>query len=406
MTMFWNHVSKRLSAYLHGELRPEESRRVAEHLMVCRRCRDEYEEIKFGARLAARLSDDLGRAKAPAALWAELEEMIDGAGAARRRPDAAQGAVATWRKMINGVGAALRSPMPSRLALKISLAGAATLALAFGVFWFYPRAPRAAWDVTRIEGAPRIGSKAVGDAGKLRVGEWLVTDDSSRAEIRVGEIGQVQVDPGSRVRLVEAKADEHRLALARGKMQAIIWAPPRQFYVDTPSAVAVDLGCAYTLEVGEDGQGLLSVVAGWVAFEWQGRESFVPAMAMCVTRPRLGPGTPYFSDASEEFQNALAIFDVAEIGSDARSNALQTTLVKSRKRDALTLWHLLARTDGDDRLRVYNRLAELIPPPPQVTPEAVIRGDHTALDLWWEKLELGSAEWWRIWKGPVPSQTK
>src|SRR5262245_31006237 len=102
MTMFWNHVSKRLSAYLHGELRPEESRRVAEHLMVCRRCRDEYEEIKFGARLAARLADDLGRAQAPAALWAELEEMIDRTGAARRRTDAAQGGVAPWRKMING----------------------------------------------------------------------------------------------------------------------------------------------------------------------------------------------------------------------------------------------------------------------------------------------------------------
>ena len=129
-------------------------------------------------------------------------------------------------------------------------------------------------------------------------------------------------------------------------------------------------------------------------------------MAMCVTRPLLGPGTPYFSDASEDFQNALAIFDVAESGSEARSNALQTTLAKSRKRDALTLWHLLARTDGDDRLRVYNRLAELIPPPPQATPGAVMRGDHAALDLWWEKLELGSAEWWRIWKGPIPSQTK
>jgi hypothetical protein len=350
--------------------------------MVCRRCRDEYEEIKFGALMAARLSDDLARAQAPASLWAELEEMLDGAEAARRRP------------------------MPARTSLKIALGCAATLALAFGVFWFYPRAPRPGWDVTRIDGAPKIGSKAVGEVGKLRVGEWLVTDDSSRAEIRVGEIGQVQVDPGSRVRLVEAKADEHRLALAQGKMQAIIWAPPRQFYVDTPSAVAVDLGCAYTLEVGDDGQGLLSVVAGWVAFEWQGRESFVPAMAMCVTRPRLGPGTPYFSDASEDFQNALAIFDVAESGSDARSNALQTALAKARKRDALTLWHLLARADGDDRLRVYNRLAELIPPPPQATPEAVMRGDRAALDLWWEKLELGSAEWWRIWKGPVPSQTK
>ena len=191
---------------------------MAEHLMTCRRCRDECEEVKFGARLAARLSDDMARAQAPASLWAELEEMLDGAEATRRRP------------------------LPARTPLKIALACAATLALAFGAFWFYPRAPRPAWDVTRIEGAPKIGSKTVGDAGKLRVGEWLVTDDSSRAEIRVGEIGQVQVDPGSRVRLVEANSDKHRLALARGKMQAFIWAPPRQFYVDTPSAVAIDLG--------------------------------------------------------------------------------------------------------------------------------------------------------------------
>jgi hypothetical protein len=384
--MFWNHVSKWLSAYLHGELRPEESRRVAEHLLICRRCRDEYEEIKFGAQLAARLSSDLGSARAPAELWHEMEEAVWGAAALRRRP------------------------APARRPFTIALAGAALVALSLAGFWFYPRAPRLepgpALNVTRIEGAPRIGSKTVGEVEKLRVGEWLVTDDSSRAEIRVGEIGQVQIDPGSRVRLVEAKTDEHRLALARGKMQAFIWAPPRQFYVDTPSAVAVDLGCAYTLEVGEDGQGLLNVIAGWVAFEWQGRETFVPAMAMCVTRPRFGPGTPYFSDASEDFQNALALFDVADSGSDARSNALQTALAKSRKRDALTLWHLLARADGDDRLRVYNRLAELIPPPAQVTPDAVTRLDRAALDLWWEKLELGSAEWWRIWKGPIPSQTK
>jgi hypothetical protein len=36
----------------------------------------------------------------------------------------------------------------------------------------------------------------------------------------------------------------------------------------------------------------------------------------------------------------------------------------------------------------------------------MMSGDRAALDLWWEKLELGSAEWWRIWKGPIPSQTK
>ncbi|MGH9766466.1 MAG: zf-HC2 domain-containing protein [Blastocatellia bacterium] len=381
--MFRKHVSKKLSAYFHGELSREETSRVANHLLDCGRCRDEYEEIKFGAQLAQRLSGDLAHAQAPDGLWSELAAMIEEVEQSRRKP------------------LFIRSPY------KIALAGAAmALVIGAGAFWLYSRQSRPAWDVTRIEGAPRIGSKAVGDAGKLKVGEWLVTDDSSRAEIRVGEIGQVQIEPGSRVRLVEAKADEHRLALARGKMQAFIWAPPRQFYVDTPSAVAVDLGCAYTLEVDADGQGLLNVIAGWVAFEWRGRESFVPAMAMCVTRPQLGPGTPYFNDAPEDFQNALAILDVAESGSDARAAAFQSVLATSRKRDALTLWHLLERTNGDDRMRVYNRLAELIPPPPQVTPEAVMSGDRDALDLWWEKLELGSANWWRIWKGPVPSQTK
>ncbi len=388
--MFWNHVSKQLSAYYHGELRPEESRRVAEHLMGCRRCRDEYEEIKFGARLASQLTEE----KAPAALWGELEGALD-------KLDA----VSYWRR--SSVRASRRRAFWSHTSFKLGAAAAMLLAISLSVFWYQARmTQRPSWEVTRIEGAPKIGSKSVGEAGKLRVGEWLVTDDSSSAKISVGEIGEVQIAPGSRVRLLEAKTNEHRLALERGKMQAFIYAPPRQFYVDTPSAVAVDLGCAYTLEVDAAGQGLLSVIGGWVAFEWKGRESFVPAMAMCVTRPDYGPGTPYFSDASEDFQNALAIFDVTEPGSEARSNALQSVLSKSRKRDALTLWHLLAGADGADRLRVFNRLAELVPPPPQATLDAVMRVDRDALDLWWEKLELGSAEWWRIWKGPIPSQTK
>src|SRR4030095_15328631 len=115
------------------------------------------------------------------------------------------------------------------------------------------------------------------ETGRLTTGDWLVTDDESRAQISVGEIGEVKVEPNSRIRLVQARDKEHRLGLARGKMQAFIWAPPGQFYVDTPSAVAVDLGCSYTLEVNDDGLGLLRVTLGWVAFEWEGRESFVPA---------------------------------------------------------------------------------------------------------------------------------
>jgi hypothetical protein len=56
------------------------------------------------------------------------------------------------------------------------------------------------------------------------------------------------------------------MELARGTMHATIWAPPNQFFVETPSTLAVDLGCAYTLTVDEDGGGLVTVLVGWVGF--------------------------------------------------------------------------------------------------------------------------------------------
>src|SRR5207248_1979033 len=82
-------------------------------------------------------------------------------------------------------------------------------------------------------------------------GAWLETDARSRAKVRVADIGWVDVEPRTRVRLVRASAAEHRLELSRGVLHAAVTAVPRLFVVDTPSAVAVDLGCAYTLEVDE-----------------------------------------------------------------------------------------------------------------------------------------------------------
>jgi anti-sigma factor RsiW len=395
--MLGNHVRPKLSAYLHGELPPATAQRVAAHLLRCPRCQQEFDEIKFGAQLAAQLAPTV----APKALWDELSAALEQAEPARARNFGATNSAPPARRLF-----------PVWLSFKPALVGALLILIAASAYWFYqsrpqpsdPNAP--AWAVTRLAGAPAIGKQKIGATGRLAVGQWLVTDEQSRAQISVGEIGEVQIEPNSRVRLVEARADEHRLALTRGRMHAFIWAPPRQFYVDTPSAVAVDLGCAYTLDVDDDGQALLRVTMGWVAFEWQGRESFVPAEAACVTRPGIGPGTPYFGDAPADFQNALARFDTAQADEAARTTALNEVLAQARQRDGLTLWHLLTRTEGDGRSRVYDRLAELWPPPPHVDREGVLRGNRVMLDAWWDRLGHGNTRWWRMWKGPLPTQNK
>ncbi len=284
----------------------------------------------------------------------------------------------------------------------ISFAAAATILLALGGWWVIMRTSRSSWEVDRLDGRPKVGSRHIESSGSLAVGELLETDRSSRAMISIGRIGRVQVEPNSRVRLVQARLTEHRLALDRGSLQASIWAPPRLFFVDTPSAVAVDLGCAYILQVDESGASLLHVTYGWVAFELNGRESFVPAEALCATRPGMGPGTPYFEDSSPAFRSALVDLDFGNLAPQARDEALGIVLTEARTRDAFTLWHLLARLAGEDRARVYDRMAELVHPPQGVTRQGVLHGDKQMLDLWWDQLGLKDTSWWRLWKGPSP----
>jgi hypothetical protein len=203
--------------------------------------------------------------------------------------------------------------------------------------------------------------------------------------VRVADIGTVTVHPASRMRLLATDPrKEHRLELARGHIEALITAPPRLFFVDTPSATAVDMGCAYDLVVADDGSGELSVTMGLVDLEHEGVTSTVPEGASCRMRPGTGPGTPFFSDADPGFVEALSQLDFEEKG----EGALSAVLAAARPNDTLTLWHLLTRVENALRGRVFDRLAELSAPPPGITRNAILQGDSAALKTWWRELEL------------------
>jgi FecR protein len=289
-------------------------------------------------------------------------------------------------------------PRPSTRRLPIVyLAIAASLVWSCGLgLWHIVHVKTPAWAIQRVAGVPVIDAAPVGDSSRLAVGQWLETDRDARATVRVGDIGLVQVDPHTRVQLLDTSAGNHRLALARGTVHALIWAPPGEFFVETPSSTAVDLGCAYTLRVDPQGNGTIDVAAGWVAFEHRGRESFIPAGARCRTRVGAGPGTPYFPDTAEDFQASLSLVDFGERG--RRERALDDVLARAGSRDAITLWHLLRRVDGNDRGRVFDRLAAFAPPPASVTRDGIVSGNRRMLDAWWDALGLGSTSWWRTWK--------
>jgi len=375
--MFTEHVDKQLSAYCHGELTDAESRRVAEHLLRCERCRDAHDQIRFGVRLA----EQLPTLSAPAEMWADIEAQL---GSQRRKPEmkATRGGwFINWRP------------------LQWTLAAALLLVACVGGFIIYrtarvgdgnltittePPPVCAAWPVTSLTGTPSIDGRHITKTGCFEMGELLETDAASRVSIDIPKVGEVEVAPNSRVRLVTTSQSEHRMALERGKLHAFITAPPRLFFVDTPSAEAIDLGCEYTLEVDDAGIGLLRVTLGWVMLERDGRESYVPVGAACETRPGVGPGTPYFEDASMTLVGALSRYDF-ENGGDA---ALNVVLAEARKRDTFTLWHLLQRVDEPKSGKNRMHFDTLVGMPRCVTRKGIMHLNKEMLDCWKDELDL------------------
>jgi len=251
-----------------------------------------------------------------------------------------------------------------------------------------PPAPATTWQVASIQGTARLGSRDAAVSMALRRGQVLRTGRDSQITLEAGEVGRMDIGPDSELRA----ATSRQVLLQRGVLHAFIWAPPRQFVVETPSARAVDLGCEYTLNVDESGNGLLRVAMGWVAFQFADHESFIPAGAECVTRKREGPGIPFFEDAPEPLRQGVAAW---ERGDPA---ALGLVLAAARPRDGLTLWHLLTRVPAPGRGPVFDRFAQLVSLPPEVSRDAVLRKDARAIDLAWNALNLENTDWWRGWE--------
>jgi len=337
-----------------------------------------------------------------------------------RRLPVTQAPESVW----DGIQAALKAPEVARAVPPLKrpvprwlMAAAVVLAVVTGtlggLFRWY-RAP-STWAVLPVAGRPTIAGAALTSADQLGAGEWLVTDAFSRAELSVGRIGTAEVGPNSRVQLDRGGLTQHRLTLEHGRLQVVISAPPRLFLVQTPSVLATDLGCAYTLEVDSAGASRLHVTAGWVELKQGDATSLVPAGLVAEVMVGERPGTPYPPELPDDARMALRRLD-AGTGNVADLDVVFVALhgpsdfITLRRQSGITLWHLLQRVPPGMREGVYQRLAELSAPPAGVTREGILALQRPMLERWRRDLSpMWSEEaqaWWtrvarRLWEWTI-----
>ena len=133
-------------------------------------------------------------------------------------------------------------------------ANAAVIAIVLGIavgVLYYSQQTSELWSVDMLAGVPVVGSQNLIGHRIIKTGEWLQTNSISRARLNIGSIGEIDVQPNSKIKLIRSDKNKYKILLNEGKIYAVIWSSPGAFSVETPSATAIDLGCIYTLEVNK-----------------------------------------------------------------------------------------------------------------------------------------------------------
>ena len=280
---------------------------------------------------------------------------------------------------------------PRRRAWTIALPLAAALMLAIGgaALWRWTWPERRPWPMTVRAGTapPR--------ADRLEVGRQFLAGSDTQAIVDVARIGTMTVAPGSDITLRTTTSKRHRLVLARGTIDVRVWAPAGWVGIQTPAGEVIDLGCIFRLSVADDGTTRLRVESGWVQLENFAGEVLIPAGASSEMRIDGAPLVPVYDASTPRFRAGLRALEQAR-RADPTAPVDFEFLAEAAPRDVLTLLVLARSQPPPAMTRLLARAAELIPPPPGVTIEAIAAGDMDKLWAWYDALDLPSPKAWLL----------
>jgi len=386
--------------WLDGMISTENKKRMEEHISSCSECRSYLEyTVMLIDNTAKMASEDMIPAEKKELIWNRIQEKITAPAGDSSHIYNMSGLEDEYIPISNITSPSGRTGGAAWSSVKYYVSGlAAVFVLAFLIYIVsqYRQGGEinvitgnivdigTKWKVNSVKGSPMIDGLMMKNSDSIGLGQFIITDDSSRAELYVASLGTVVIEPNSKVKFTKSIEGEHRIELVYGAVNANILAKPRSFFVDAGRVSAVDLGCSYKISMDHAGDGLLYVKSGRVSLETAGgRESLVPEGKFCVLKKDIGPGTPFRGDTSPQLKKALMDFDFGNCG----NTCVNVILKNAKKTDAVTLINIIPRCNEEYKTIVYSKVSGYCTPPKNLPKDSIPKCvDIEKLNEWVDKV--------------------
>ncbi|OGU70912.1 MAG: hypothetical protein A2V93_03585 [Ignavibacteria bacterium RBG_16_34_14] len=247
---------------------------------------------------------------------------------------------------------------------------------------FFVKPPQ--WEVVNLSGSPSIKENlkniVVSKSSILEKDDLLYTDQNSKALIKIHDVGEIYVNPGSSIK---RNGGDAQIVIISGDIDVVKKAGSESLPVGVFSAIVEDYEAgSYSIKISNNKAGIYSTGADLTITSGE-REVYLIPQYMCEINQNGEVGIPYSLSASEEFINAVNDLSLQE-----NNERLNRILLLSDKKDALTLFNILTMVGKSSRDIVINKLHSLVRLPKDVNPHQVANLDKGELKKWLKAIEV------------------
>lgn len=375
-----------IDEYLEGMIQLKDKEQMDEHLKDCPSCRDYLKSNELLISKLKLLADDnpyMNNEKKNE-LWNKIEKNVDFDRHVKMSENAARiksvnlnnGFFSRYKYIITGIAAAI---VIFAFYYIVKNTDTSHLEFADQNILGLPTY----WKVSTLKGTPLIGSIPVSSNDSIKEGQFILTNDTSKAELIIASLGKVIIEPNTKVVFVKGSDGNNRIAVEYGTIEADMNSDKNEFFVELPSAIATDTKGNYKLTIDPSGDGLVYVTSGNVEVKSRNREAIVPAGNFVMTKKNAGVGTPFNENSSLLFKKALAEFDFGNCG-----ESCVNTLIKTAKAtDAVSLVNMIPLVDDKFKDEVYMKAANFVPPPNTISQDSLYFFDDEKIKVWVYKIQ-------------------
>ncbi|MBS1492479.1 MAG: zf-HC2 domain-containing protein [Bacteroidetes bacterium] len=190
----------------------------------------------------------------------------------------------------------------------------------------------------------------------VNVGDWIQTDSVSSVILKIANVGDVSIEPNTKVRFIQSDNNISRIEVVYGTVNTST-SQADKFVLQSSNMKVQDKGGSYSFKVDDKGNGVIYVNNGIANVESGNKSSVVTDGKFCLYKPEYGVGIPFRKDSKPEFQNALFNYDFNNGGTPSVYYAIANAMPE----DYSSLLNLIPRVDDKTKYLVYNKLSKLAP---------------------------------------------